>query len=529
MMKRLASFVLMVSLVLTGTVIAPRESRADGTVAAAAVLITSLSLSCTVLAPVCKNSLVARFITAMHTRAKIYQETMMSTLSLKYAEKLAQAQMTNDKKLSTTESQLNAANQILHGPTGASCAIGSIGQTMNMGGRANTGQVTASGYTGAGSMVSSTKAAPTPFRPARDSSGRRQPVGTKYATDTSGADKSHDQFVREQVSDQTKVAQDRADGNLPGSETPALDAKTQFDDHQVNYGPDQTDVRFQNADIRAETILSNDTFPIDVKNTPKLDKDDPNVNTSTPRTLQDAAIRFCQNISRPTILAASRGQAVADSIDRQIYGNERNGWDARLGLVDYICTEAVARRTPKAMNQSSPVGSDGTSPAAKSATSAANTADWFTNTVIMYRKLNCVTSVVGSTAKAAGAAAAGTVVAGAAGGVAGAAASVAADNAAIQACQAAVDKQLTDGLKVSELEMLKTVYTKLLFTPQAQQLLGGASQNETMKMMMHLDQLDLALGYRIYEMQQKLALVKAAQLATMVEGEKGSPSAVAPK
>jgi len=362
-----------------------------------------------------------------------------------------------------------------------------------MGGRRNTPQPTDSAYTAGHGSVVSPAIASVPVPSSRDSSGKpRRGIGMEFFNTNSSGD-TFDTFVAKQVEDQTHTDQLRRDGELPGSENPFKDAKTQFDEHNNNYGPTQAKM-FQNADIQAQTILANDTFP-NTENAPLAANPD-----GLKRSLRDAAMQFCQNISSPTILAASRGKVVADSVDRQIYNNERTGWDARMSLVDSICKDAVARRTAKLMDQTSSVDSTGT--AANTGASADVSSDWFTDTVTTYRKLACVTNT-------------------ASGGPA--------DATKVAACQQAVDAQKSAGLRISDFEAMKTVYTQLLFTPQAQVLLGSAGQNEVLKMMTQLDQLDLMLSYKTYELQQKLAMIKAAQLATMVAGEKGSPGAEAPQ
>lgn len=438
---------------------------------------------------------------AISSRVKAYVDTLLVELKMKQDVKIAGSSAANDLNLAKRE--LYAHESQHHaGPSGASCALGSAMEGMNYGGRAASPQpvLASKGGTTTAGPAAAAGASPSfqSFR-TRGSDGKWRPNGAALGDDKSYGGASGERFMRAGLHDQDLTDQARADNTLPGSEDKYRDAKTQFDFHMNNFADDTTAANkpFFNADITAETILGYETFPT-FTNEPK--------NGANPKlTMKDAADAYCRNVATPTIPNPNRGPAAATT-ERQLYSVERTGWDARLSLAKTICNEAVWRRVGKFVDDTDP-----TAAADSAQASYTETGTWFSKTVADYRKLACNKDNYDKS---------------------GTADKVkvnreAAEKAA-EACQKTVDTLAAGKGQISDFEMAKTIYSRLMFTPNAQKLIGAANDSDMTKLTLQLDQLTLALNYRIYELQEKLALIKAAQLATMVERNRTNPQVKTP-
>lgn len=442
-----------------------------------------------VLAPVCDLITGGDILKAVTARVNAYVTTLLTEVGMKHDQKTREASDNNAQTIQK-RAELAEAEREAPGPTGASCAIASMGMDFMRGGRANIAPVNPSqnyggpaasggGANGGGSPSLQPFTVPSPVNASR----QRVPIGTALATtDTSSV--PYERFTRAQVEVLESANQQRRDNEL--SPNQLTDAKIEFDKHQNNYYPSDSGNQklFSNADISVQTIFDHDTFPA-TTNAPRDASKNPEGKSLT---LYDAALDYCKNLAEPTVLPPNRGQAKAENTDRQIYSNERAGWDARLSLAHTICLEAAARRVAKDFPQME------TSATGSTNRRAATPGDWFTSTLEAYRTMACGEG----------------------------------NDPERVACRDAVTALSTQAPKVSEFEMAKTIYTRMLFTPNASKLIGGANENDTMKMMLQLDQLQVMLNYRIYELQEKLTLIKSAQLATMVERDRTAPNAATP-
>ena len=430
-----------------------------------------------VLGQVCKIVGDNTFLDAVVSRIQIYVETMLYTLKIESQEKYAKSVSLLEQRGSLAAGHRQDQREHMSAVPGERCVLPSEISAALRG-----GVITPPSLTGPNPTPSSMRtpeqrdadaraaAGSRPALPAAvDANGFPQPVGVRLATASTGG--YDPQTFRNRLGEQhERVMQDRRQ-NMP----PALygDSNratlTDYYKRQSNYGPNQPVEQFRSADITASTILMTDTFP------PTPNQPTPGefkVGDTTVKleagTMKDAAHDYCKNLVDPTLLDPNRGAALGQDLGRKSYAVQRAGWESRQSLASTICNDMVEIRTGKT--------NEGSTGLIKIALELRDRACHAAEIKEIDKKyLNCSSA----------------------------------------------------NPQFSEFELMRILYSALLPSLQGAKLIGAAGNNDMMSNLLSVDQMALTLNFRIYELQEKLNLIKAAQLAQLVENSKTGPGASA--
>ena len=406
---------------------------------------------------------------AIKSRIQIYVETILYTLKIESYKKYSETVSLLEQKGTLAAGHRDDQRDLAPAAPGVSCMLDSERQAALTGvvpPRPTDAEIAAAQPPSldGGKSTAPPKPVYQPLAAATDSAGEPQPVGPALAAADSSA-YDYDSYRRKLVADQESNHSNRRQ-NFPASAGDKYqDVKNQYSRRMAYYGPDAPTTNFRDADISALTLFKSDTFAAEVNKPKPVEGKD-----YKPATMVDAANAYCQNLTDPTILDPNRGEAARDTA-RQFHAVSRMGWDARLSLASTICSEAVARRVGKKV-----VGKP-------------EDATGLVKIMLIYRKTACEDGK--SPLKD--------------------------------------DAQLHCGndLYFSELETNRTLYASLLPSLQGASLLGASGPTDTLGEILSIDQLAVSLNYKIYELQEKLNLIKAAQLAQLVENTRSGPGASA--
>ncbi len=433
-----------------------------------------------VLGQVCKIVGDNTFLDAVVSRIQIYVETMLYTLKIESQEKYAKSVSLLEQRGSLAAGHRQDQREHMSAVPGERCVLPSEISAALRGGVTTPPSLASSNPTPPSMRTPEQRAADAqavagsrPALPAAvDASGFPQPVGVRLATASTGG--YDPQTFRNRLGEQhERVMQDRRQ-NMPAALYGDSNRATLTDYYtrQSNYGPNQPAEQFRSADITASTILMTDTFlPAANQPTPGSFKIGDTTRTVDPVTMLDAAKDYCKNLVDPTLLDPNRGAALGQDLARKGYAVQRAGWEARQSLASVICNESVDARAGK--------------------TIASGSATGLVRIAIDYRNSACDATNIKEIDKK------------------------------------YLDCTHRDTIQFSDFEMMKILYSALLPSLQGAKLMGSAGGNDMMGNLLAVDQMALTLNFRIYELQEKLNLIKAAQLAQLVENSKTGPGASA--